>query len=243
MHDCGNIQGPQITSHTEAGADSSLPAGQVPPTPANTFSFYNYERTPEALAAGFPPSEARLVTGLLLAAPRKWLENQGLIRRTGNDFYCITDEGYEAAKNPEPAFADREVVSALALLHPDFQGYEHYFHEGKLKEAVAAAFERYENRLNEVRDTRGSAAAKAEQGKSLVYTLFREKALVRPYPGLGTDPAYEQGLTGLMSGALGWVRNPYAHEKHNLPDLKPAEVLELLFVASYLMRMLELAKP
>jgi len=58
---------------------------------------------------------------------------------------------------------------------------------------------------------------------------------------LGTDAAYEQGLTGLMSGALGWIRNPFTHEKHNLPDLAPTEALELLFVASYLMRMLELS--
>jgi hypothetical protein len=28
----------------------------------------------------------------------------------------------------------------------------------------------------------------------------------------------------------------------NLPDLKPPEALELLFVASYLMRMIELSK-
>jgi hypothetical protein len=213
------------------------------PTSAHTFSAYNYGRTPEVLAAGFPSSEARAVTDLLLAAPWRWLENQGLIRQEGNSFHSITEEGYEAARNPEPAFADREIVSALALLHPDLQGYGHYFHGGKLKEAVAAAFERYENRLNEVRDSRGSTAAKAEHGRSLIYALFREKALVRPYPSLGTDTAYEQGLTGLMSGTLGWVRNPYAHEKHNLPDLKPAEALELLFVASYLMRMLELAKP
>ena len=77
----------------------------------------------------------------------------------------------------------------------------------------------------------------------MVYKLFAEKVLVRPYPNLGADPAAEQGLTGLMSGALGWIRNPYTHEKHKLPDLKPAEALELLFVASYFMRMLDLSKP
>jgi hypothetical protein len=135
-------------------------------------------------------------------------------------------------------------MAAIPLLHKDFQGYAHYFYENKLKEAVAAAFERYENKLNEVRDSRGSTKAKSQQGKPLVHTLFGEKTLVRPYPKLDTsDSSYEQGLTGIMSGALGWIRNPYTHEKHNLPDLTQSEALELLFVASYLMRMLELSTP
>ncbi len=74
---------------------------------------------------------------------------------------------------------------------------------------------------------------------------FNEGVLVRPYPKLGTTgaKAAEEGLTSVMGGALGWIRNPYEHEKHNLPDLTPFEALELLFVASYLMRMLELSKP
>jgi hypothetical protein len=212
------------------------------PTSGHTFSSYNYGRQPEDLAHGFPRTEARAVTDLLLGAPWRWLENEGLIRRSRDDWYCITEEGYEAAKNPEPAFAHKEIISALARLHPDFQGYAHYFHENKLKEAVAAAFDRYENRLNEIRDNSSSTAAKAEAGRGLVYKLFSEKVLVRPYPKLA-DPAAEQGLTGMLSGALGWIRNPYTHEKHNLPDLKPSEALELLFVASYLMRMLDLSKP
>jgi len=128
-------------------------------------------------------------------------------------------------------------------LHPEFRGYAHYFYENKLKEAVGAAFGRYENKLNEVRDSRGSVLVRTEEGKSLVYALFREKVLVRPYPNLTPKDALDQGLTGIMSGALGWIRNPYTHEKHNLPELTPAKALELLFVASYLMRMLEESIP
>jgi Protein of unknown function (Hypoth_ymh) len=197
-----------------------------------------------AFGIRFPTGERQAVTELLLSAPLKWLENQGLIRKTQYENYDITSKGRDVAKNPAPSFfGNEEIMAALPLLHPDFRGYGHYFYENKLKEAVAAAFERYENRLNEVRDARGSADAKKEQGRSLVYALFREKVLVRPYPNLGTDGSYEQGLSGLMGGSLGWIRNPYTHEKHNLPDLKQGETLELLFVASYLMRMLELSVP
>lgn len=210
-----------------------------------SFNIYNLNMAPWGLASDFPAGERQQVTELLLGAPLKFLENQGLIRHKEYFNYVITPSGQKAAQNPAPSFfAVQEIMAAIPLLHPDFRGYANYFYENKLKEAVAAAFERYENKLNEVRDGRGSAKAKSQQGRPLVYTLFGEKTLVRPYPKLDiSDAAYEQGLTGVMAGALGWIRNPYTHEKHNLPDLTPSEALELLFVASYLMRMLELSKP
>lgn len=74
------------------------------PSSQNTFAPYNYERESETLAHGFPRAEARLVTELFLGAPMRWLENEGLIRRMGNEFYAITKKGYEAAKEPKSSF-------------------------------------------------------------------------------------------------------------------------------------------
>jgi uncharacterized protein Ymh len=213
------------------------------PSSDNTFAKSNYKLQARDLAKGFPLHEAMEVMDLLLGAPWNMLEARDFIRGDGGGFYCITAAGYDAARSPAPVFASPEITSALELLHPDFQGYGHYFHESKLKEAVAAAFERYENRLNEIRDGSSSAVARAEAGRGLVYKLFAERVLTRPYPRLGPDTAYEDSLKGMLSGGLGWIRNPYTHEKHNLPDLKPEEALELLFVASYFMRILDLAKP
>jgi hypothetical protein len=218
-------------------------------SPAGSFNTYNFGISPWALASEFPAGERQPVTELLLSAPLKWLENHGLVRNTSYDNYVITPRGREAVQQPGPTFfADEGIMAALPLLHRDFHSYAHYFYENKLKEAVAAAFGRYENRLNEIRDHHNSAGSKKDEGETLVYTLFTEKTLVRPYPNLvPKDPskgdAFEDGLKGLMGGALGWIRNPYTHEKHNLPDLKAAEALELLFMASYLLRMLELSIP
>jgi hypothetical protein len=91
------------------------------------------------------------------------------------DNYEITSKGREAAQKPEPwFFANQEIMAALPLLHPDFQGYSRYFYDNRLKEAVAAAFERYENKLNEVRDSHGSTKAKSQQGRGLLSALFNE---------------------------------------------------------------------
>jgi hypothetical protein len=51
--------------------------------------------------------------------------------------------------------------------------------------------------------------------------------------------AYEASLVGIFGGAVGWIRNAYSHEKHNLPELESKEALELLFVARYLLQMLD----
>ena len=209
-----------------------------------SFNIYNLNMPPWGLASDFPEGQRQAVTELLLGAPLKFLENQGLIRFKEHSNYVITPSGHKAVQDPAPSFfAVQEIMAALPLLHPDFHGYAHFFYDNKLKEAVAAAFERYENRLNEIRSGSISPTVRAASGHPLVYRLFAEGELVRPYPALGAKDSYEKGLTGILSGALEWIRNPYTHQKHELPDLTPAEALELLFVASYLMRMLELSKP
>ena len=65
-------------------------------------------------------------------------------------------------------------------MHPDFQDYAHYLYEDKLQEAVAAAFERYENRLNEMRDRSKNAQAMLVMGHPVVYKLFAAKILKEP---------------------------------------------------------------
>ena len=75
------------------------------------------------------------------------------------------------------------------------------------------------------------------QYRSGIYTYSDEQdAQAR-----ASKEAYQQGLAGIMSGGVSWFRNAFTHEKHNLPLLTAQQTLELLFVASYLMRMLDLS--
>lgn len=219
-------------------------ATQFPP-PA-TFGKMNFQLQAysQMLTGGFPMMETIAARDYLLSAPWQYLVNHGYIRDNGQGFYCVTDDGLNAAKNSDIAAVNMEVLSAIELLDPALRGYAHYFRDNRLKEAVAAAFELYENCLNEIRDSSRNTAIKSTQGKDVVYALFNAKKLKSPYPKLNRarKQAYQQGLTNVLSGALGWIRNAYAHEKHQLPDLKSEEALELLFVASYLLRMLDYSR-
>jgi hypothetical protein len=76
--------------------------------------------------------------------------------------------------------------------------------------------------------------------------LYANKVLKRPYPKLGSTiqkkGALQKAFTGLLSGGIGWIWNPYKHEKHHLPEITATEALEMLFVASCLMSMIDKSK-
>jgi hypothetical protein len=200
------------------------------------------------LGSPFPVADQVRAVDLLLAAPWQYLLQQGWTSPHGNDFVVVTYAGHEAAK-AEPGSDQailRQILPCLKLLHPDLRGYSNYFRTGKYKEAVAAAFERYENKLNEIRDSSRKKAVRSAAGRNLVYALYTNNVLKRPYPRLGSTvqkkEALENALMEFLSGAIGWIRNPFTHEKHHLPEITAPEALELLFVASYLMSMIDKSK-
>jgi hypothetical protein len=84
-------------------------------------------------------------------------------------------------------------------------------------------------------------------GVSLPHALFEHGVLKFPYPQLGgSDPkkkeAYSKSMKGMVSGVIGFLRNAYDHEPHNLPKLDEKAALELLFLASYVLRLIELSR-
>lgn len=182
-------------------------------SPEFTFGKMNFNLLANAtdLAMGYPAHEILAVKDFLLGAPWKKLESEGLIRDNGGGWCNVTLAGFKAAQNAEAEFVSNEIISALALLHTDLQDYGHYFRENKLKEAVAAAFDNYENSLNQIRDASRQSAVKSVAGAGLVHKLFAEKVLKQPYAKLGHTPAakaaYEQGLIGILSGGISWIRN------------------------------------
>lgn len=131
----------------------------------------------------------------------------------------------------------------LRMMHPDISGYHHYFLEKKYKDAVRAAFTKLENRLNEIRDS--ASPPQSASGVALVHKLFQTGSLIFPYPSLAPGnperkTAYEVALKSLLTSGIGWFRNAFDHEPHNIPDINEAEAIELLFNASYMLRILEL---
>jgi hypothetical protein len=195
------------------------------------------------LAMGYSEREIPEVMRHLLGAPWHDIEQQFYIHSTtGDGWYEITEDGWnEVEKDANVVAPSRTVMEALALLHGDLQGYGHYFQEHKLNEAVSAAFKRVENRLNEVRD---SANLSSPSGVSLPYELYKTGTLKFPFPKLAANnqksrEAYEQHLKNFLAAGIGWFRNAFDHEPYNLPEISEGEALEHLFMASYMLRIID----
>jgi hypothetical protein len=202
---------------------------------------------PNALCTGWPQQDLRTGVVHLLGIPWQTIAREGYISEalSGDGFHEVTQDGWLHVEFPNSIFVpDRAVIDALRLLHKDLQGYEHYFREGKLKEAVTAAFLRVENRLNEIRDASKSQALAGVFGVNLPYKLFETGELKFPYATLSpgntqAQEAYAKHLKGLLASGVGWFRNSFGHEPHNLPNPDAGEALELLFVASYMLRIID----
>lgn len=139
---------------------------------------------------------------------------------------------------------NRTVIDGLRFLHPDLRDFEHYFREQKLREAVTAAFMRVENRLNQIRDASQNPTAKTVSGVGLPHKLFDIGELKFPYPKLAAGnpksrAGYDQQLRSFLTAGIGWFRNSFDHEPHNLPTIDEGETLELLFVASHMLRIID----
>lgn len=201
---------------------------------------------PYGLAAGFPEDELWSVVEHLLGKPWFTLEqNYDIGSNTGDQWYDLTPQGLERANSEVGSTPpDRAVIEPLKLLHPDLRGYGHYFYENKLKDAVSAAYRRVENRFNEIRDGSGNASVSGFSGAVLPRKLIDLGVLKFPYAQLANGnptsrEAYIAELKNFLSSGIGWFRNSFQHEPHNLPELSESEVLEYLFVASHMLNTID----
>jgi hypothetical protein len=141
--------------------------------------------TPDAYSrcTGWPREDWTEGVRYLLGTPWRTIEREGYIAESlsGEGNFEVTTEGWAVVESATSiAVPECAAVAALRFLHPDLRGYEHYFRERKLKEAVTAAFLRVDNRLNEIRDASLSPAAKGVSGvacltsfSTLVTSSFR----------------------------------------------------------------------
>ena len=165
-----------------------------------------------------------------------WLMARGFTCQSPNsDFgwFILTKDGLEAAQVQEFAawVADRDLPESL--LHSAIAAESlASFKVGKFDTAVFEAFRALEVRIRE----------SAKLGHDLIGTRLAARAF-NPEDGPLTDKNAEAGertaLMNLMTGALGYFKNPQSHRK---VDLEAFEAREMLVFASYLYRIAEARK-
>jgi hypothetical protein len=200
------------------------------------------------LAAGYPDDQVEVVRAHLLGMPWTLLVNRGyLIDTNGQGHFTVSEEGWGIVNGSIIATVSHAALESLSLVHDDLSDAKQSFREGEFKKAAGSAFRLIENKFNEIRDSSSIPGVASISGVNLPHALFDQGALQFPYPSLGGNDvrkrdAYSKAMKGILSGAIGLLRNSYDHEPYNLPELDETAALELLFFASYLLRLVELSE-
>lgn len=167
-----------------------------------------------------------------------WLEREGLIApspQQGGDWVFITRRGQSLKTAPDLAAYRNANLLPKALLHPSIATRVHAaFLRGEYDTAVFQAFREVEIAVRQA----GNFSAN-DLGVDLMDKAFHKTN------GPLTDqnvPESEREATRLFfRGAIGRYKNPHSHR--SVPIADPAEAVELLMLASHLLRIVQTQTP
>jgi len=193
-----------------------------------------------ATAANRHPPPHREALREAIVEAWSWLEHAGLISRykpgEGDPNQCfVTRRARSMRTCAEVALYRKAGLLPKELLHPKLvEKVWTLFIRGDYEAAVFQAFKEVE-----VAVRAAGAFTTAERGVALMRKAFDVEG------GPLTDPSGEDGerqaLSDLFAGAIGSYQNPHSQRTVTIAD--PAEAVEMILLASHLLRLVATRKP
>lgn len=167
-----------------------------------------------------------------------WLEREGLIAPSpeqGSDWIFITRRGRSLGTAADVAAYRNVSLLPRALLHPSIATRVHAaFLRGEYDTAVFQAFREVEIA---VRQAGGFTAN--DLGADLMDKAFHKNN--GPLTDQSVPESEREATRFLFRGAIGRYKNPHGHR--SVPVTDPTEAVEMLMVASHLLRIVENQTP
>jgi uncharacterized protein (TIGR02391 family) len=185
------------------------------------------------------PNQLSDPVSLALMEAWVWLEREGFLARRPGDFslnyYFVTRRGKRTRGATDLAAYRQASVLPVASLHPIIaQKVSSAFLRGEYETAI---FQAYKELEVAVRDAGGFAPT--DIGTDLMRKAFNKDN--GPLTDMTLPDAEREATAHVFAGAIGLFKNPHSHR--NVPVTDPREAASVIGLASFLMGIVDRAKP
>jgi uncharacterized protein (TIGR02391 family) len=179
------------------------------------------------------PEEFRNAISNAIAEAISWLKNQGLLYEIPQYQGCFAISRRGKEIKSEADFYHAQLVKLLPreILHFSLQdSIRMSFVRGDFEVAVFHAMKQVEIAVRQA-----SGFQESDHGVPMIRRAFHKDN--GPLTDQSSDEGEREALQHLFAGAIGSYKNPHSHR--NVPLDDPIEVVEILFLANHLLRIVD----